>query len=178
MAGRPSLQGTPPGPGDVPRNRALPLSLPVSKFPSLSLSPSFSHATRSEMRHPLILRHPYVPININTYTEFTTHVALLCCLISYHRTKPQPLDLALDAWKPFFIDTFSLLLPICVTYRSQENQRIFLDLGGGAEMPFRVAQNYLPIGSWWKHGPKVIIWKWAADSRCWSCHLYPSSLSG
>lgn len=137
MAGRLSLQGTPLGPGDIPRNRALPLSLPVSKFPSLFLSPSFSHATRSEMRHLLILRHPYVPRNINRYTEFTTHVGLLRCLISYHRTKPQPLDLALDAWKPFFIDTFSILLPICVTYRSQGNQRIFLDLGGGCGDAFQ-----------------------------------------
>lgn len=88
MAGRLSLQGTPLGPGDVPRNRALPLSLPVSKVPSLFPSPSFSRATRSEMRHSLILRHPYVPRNINRYTEFTTHVGLLRCLISYHRTKP------------------------------------------------------------------------------------------
>lgn len=87
MAGRPSSQGIPPGPGDVPRNRALPLSLPVSKFPSLSLSFLFS-CNPSEMRHSLILRHPYVPINIKKYTEFTTHVGLLHCLISYHRTKP------------------------------------------------------------------------------------------
>lgn len=27
------------------------------------------------------------------------------------------------------------------------------------EMPFKVAQNYLPVGSWWKRAPGVIIWK-------------------
>lgn len=46
------------------------------------------------------------------------------------------------------------------------------------EIPFRAAQNYLPVGSWWIRGQKVIIWKRAADLRCWSCHLHPSSLSG
>lgn len=57
-----------------------------------------------------------------------------------------------------------------------KTQHIFLK--PWRKKPFRVAQNYLPINSWQKRVPRVIIWKWAADSYCWSCHPHSSSISG
>lgn len=78
----------------------------------------------------MYLRH--FLINIDKYIEFTTHVGLLCCFILYHKTKTQPLELALDVWKPFFIYIFSILLPICMTQILGKPNTYSQTMGGDA----------------------------------------------
>lgn len=58
----------------------------------------------------------------------------------------------------------------------RKTQHIFLR--PGEEMPFRTAPDCLPVSSWWKHAPRAIIWKQAADLCRWSCHPHSSRLSG
>lgn len=64
-------------------DQGSPPSLPLPKLPSLSIS-FLPSVTQREMKGDIHLfkTFPYVPINISQYIEFTTHVGLLCCLIS------------------------------------------------------------------------------------------------
>lgn len=175
-------KGTLPHLGNDPEAELGIIAPPYLFFPFLnsrpSLFPPFLLLCSQKWKETFIYVRHFL-INVDKYIEFIYYpywFIVLPHLISQNQ------DLAFRIGSGYMETIFHthIYFQYCFSSAwhrdSRKTQHIFLRPWG--EMPFGVAQNYLPVSSWWKCVPRVIIWKWAAGSCCWSCHLRSSSLSG